>query len=228
MYSVRLHTLVVAPEIIGFEEQEKPSAPLFADGGLLLRGHSPRQQHSIGLDWDSSLITPPVHKWHGCHDHCPEMAQFHGHSRGHWLTKIRCRPPLDNVVVTFKALVRPSGTPFAISLATSPSRARTLVQGNPLDTHTQVGAQASREQFDKILIYMESGRGEGAKMLIGGGAAKVSGLEGSFYIQPTIFHGQNKMRVFQEEIFGPALGVTTFKGAASRLAGSGSTATTPT
>ncbi len=138
------------------------------------------------------------------------------------------------------------------------ARARTIVQGNPLDTATQVGAQASREQFDKILGYMEIGRGEGAKMLIGGGPAKVNGLEG-VYIQPTIFSGQNKMRVFQEEIFGPALGVTTFKdeadalaiandtqyglgqacgpataiwpgawGVAFRLAGSGSTATTPT
>ncbi|WP_421242045.1 aldehyde dehydrogenase family protein [Aeromonas enteropelogenes] len=98
------------------------------------------------------------------------------------------------------------------------ARARTIVQGNPLDTNTQVGAQASREQFDKILSYMEIGRGEGAKMLIGGGPAKVSGLEGGFYIQPTIFHGQNKMRVFQEEIFGPALGVTTFKDEADALA----------
>ena len=91
------------------------------------------------------------------------------------------------------------------------ARARTIVQGNPLDTATQVGAQASREQFDKILSYMEIGRGEGAKMLIGGGPAKVSGLEGGFYIQPTIFSGQNKMRVFQEEIFGPVAAVTTFK-----------------
>ncbi|MFM5757045.1 aldehyde dehydrogenase family protein [Aeromonas veronii] len=98
------------------------------------------------------------------------------------------------------------------------ARARTIVQGNPLDTATQVGAQASREQFDKILGYMEIGRGEGAKMLIGGGPAKVSGLEGGFYIQPTIFSGQNKMRVFQEEIFGPALGVTTFKDEADALA----------
>ena len=98
------------------------------------------------------------------------------------------------------------------------ARARTIVQGNPLDTTTQVGAQASREQFDKILSYMEIGRGEGAKMLLGGGPAKVSGLEGGFYIQPTIFSGQNKMRVFQEEIFGPALGVTTFKDEADALA----------
>ena len=98
------------------------------------------------------------------------------------------------------------------------ARARTIVQGNPLDTATQVGAQASREQFDKILGYMEIGRGEGAKMLIGGGPAQVSGLEGGFYIQPTIFSGQNKMRVFQEEIFGPALGVTTFKDEADALA----------
>ncbi len=61
------------------------------------------------------------------------------------------------------------------------ARARTIVQGNPLDTATQVGAQASREQFDKILGYMEIGRGEGAKMLIGGGPAKVSGLEGGLH-----------------------------------------------
>ncbi len=97
-------------------------------------------------------------------------------------------------------------------------RGRQIKQGNPLDTETQVGAQASREQFDKILSYMEIGRSEGAKMLLGGQANQVSGLENGFYIQPSIFRGDNKMRVFQEEIFGPAVGVTTFKDEAEALA----------
>ncbi|MBO1520768.1 acetaldehyde dehydrogenase ExaC [Oceanisphaera pacifica] len=97
-------------------------------------------------------------------------------------------------------------------------RARQIKQGNPLDTDTQVGAQASREQFDRILRYMEIGQSEGAKMLLGGQAHTVSGLESGYYIQPTIFHGDNKMRVFQEEIFGPALAVTTFKDEAEALA----------
>ncbi len=97
-------------------------------------------------------------------------------------------------------------------------RARQIKQGNPLDTETQVGAQASREQFDKILSYMEIGRSEGAQMLLGGQANQVGGLENGFYIQPTIFQGNNKMRVFQEEIFGPAVGVTTFKDEAEALA----------
>ncbi|OIN06594.1 acetaldehyde dehydrogenase ExaC [Oceanisphaera psychrotolerans] len=97
-------------------------------------------------------------------------------------------------------------------------RARQIKQGNPLDTETQVGAQASREQFDKILSYMEIGRSEGAQMLLGGQANLVGGLENGFYIQPTIFQGNNKMRVFQEEIFGPAVGVTTFKDEAEALA----------
>lgn len=97
-------------------------------------------------------------------------------------------------------------------------RGRQIKQGNPLDTETQVGAQASREQFDKILNYMEIGRNEGANMLLGGQANQISGLENGYYIQPTIFQGNNKMRVFQEEIFGPAVGVTTFKDEAEALA----------
>ncbi|MFD1009072.1 acetaldehyde dehydrogenase ExaC [Oceanisphaera ostreae] len=97
-------------------------------------------------------------------------------------------------------------------------RARQIKQGNPLDTETQVGAQASREQFDRILRYMEIGNSEGAKVLLGGQAQTVTGLENGFYIQPTIFQGHNKMRVFQEEIFGPALAVTTFKDEAEALA----------
>lgn len=97
-------------------------------------------------------------------------------------------------------------------------RARQIKQGNPLDTDTQVGAQASQEQFDKILSYMEIGNSEGAKILLGGKANQVVGLEQGFYIQPTIFQGTNNMRVFQEEIFGPAVGVTTFKDEAEALA----------
>ncbi|GAA3721700.1 aldehyde dehydrogenase [Oceanisphaera sediminis] len=97
-------------------------------------------------------------------------------------------------------------------------RGRQIKQGNPLDTETQVGAQASREQFDKILSYMEIGRNEGANMLLGGQANQINGLENGYYIQPTIFQGNNKMRVFQEEIFGPAVGVTTFKDEAEALA----------
>lgn len=97
-------------------------------------------------------------------------------------------------------------------------RARQIKQGNPLDTDTQVGAQASQEQFDKILSYMEIGNSEGAKILLGGKANQVVGLEQGFYIQPTIFQGTNNMRVFQEEIFGPTVGVTTFKDEAEALA----------
>ncbi|WP_116472698.1 acetaldehyde dehydrogenase ExaC [Zobellella maritima] len=97
-------------------------------------------------------------------------------------------------------------------------RGREIRQGNPLDTETQVGAQASREQFDKILGYMTIGREEGAQMLLGGQANRIDGLENGFYIQPTIFQGDNRMRVFQEEIFGPAVGVTRFRDEAEALA----------
>jgi len=75
-----------------------------------------------------------------------------------------------------------------------------------------VGAQASSEQFEKIMSYMDIGRKEGAEVLIGGEAAKVeSDIEGGYYIKPTVFKGTNDMRIFQEEIFGPVLSVTTFK-----------------
>ncbi|AWN16388.1 aldehyde dehydrogenase family protein [Salinisphaera sp. LB1] len=90
-------------------------------------------------------------------------------------------------------------------------RARGLRQGNPLDTDTQIGAQASREQFEKIMSYMEVGRQEGAELLLGGGQAELEGeLAGGFYVQPTMFKGDNSMRIFQEEIFGPTQAVTTF------------------
>ena len=98
-------------------------------------------------------------------------------------------------------------------------RAQTIKQGNPLDTDTQVGAQASQEQFDKILSYLEIGRQEGAKVLTGGEIAQQPDDLGSgYYIQPTMLEGNNKMRVFQEEIFGPVIAVTTFKDEAEALA----------
>ena len=90
-------------------------------------------------------------------------------------------------------------------------RTKAIKRGNPLDTDTMVGAQASNQQFEKILSYMEIGRNEGAEFLTGGGAENVEGFSNGYYIQPTLMKGHNKMRVFQEEIFGPVVGVTTFK-----------------
>jgi aldehyde dehydrogenase len=84
--------------------------------------------------------------------------------------------------------------------------------GNPLDTDTTVGAQASRDQLEKTLSYIDIGKKEGAKVLIGGEQAKLSGdLAGGYYVQPTIFAGHNKQRIFQEEIFGPVVSTTSFK-----------------
>ncbi|RXJ73350.1 aldehyde dehydrogenase [Veronia nyctiphanis] len=94
-------------------------------------------------------------------------------------------------------------------------RAKLIKHGNPLDTETQVGAQASDEQFDKIMGYLDIGRAEGAEVLTGGQAADFGG---GYYVQPTIFKGENSMRVFQEEIFGPVIGVTTFKDEAEAIA----------
>ncbi|MBL6448449.1 aldehyde dehydrogenase [Fulvivirga sp. 29W222] len=91
-------------------------------------------------------------------------------------------------------------------------RTKAIKMGNPLAEDTMMGAQASNDQFEKILSYMDIGRQEGAEVLCGGGPAKLnSGLENGYYIEPTIFKGTNKMRVFQEEIFGPVTSVTTFK-----------------
>ena len=90
-------------------------------------------------------------------------------------------------------------------------RTEKVVQGNPLDTDTMIGAQASNDQYEKILSYMDIGRQEGAKVLTGGEPSEMSGdLAGGFYIKPTIFEGGNKMRVFQEEIFGPVVSVARF------------------
>ena len=90
-------------------------------------------------------------------------------------------------------------------------RTKAIKMGHPLDPETMMGAQASNDQFEKILSYLEIGKEEGAEVLTGGEAAHVEGAEGGYYIQPTIFRGHNKMRIFQEEIFGPVVSVTTFK-----------------
>ena len=94
-----------------------------------------------------------------------------------------------------------------------------IKRGDPLDTDTMVGAQASEQQFDKILSYLEIAKGEGAELLTGGKVEKLEGnLATGYYIQPTLLKGTNKMRVFQEEIFGPVVSITTFKDEAEALA----------
>ena len=91
------------------------------------------------------------------------------------------------------------------------ARTKNHVPGNPLDTNTTVGAQASRDQLEKILSYIDIGKQEGAEVLIGGKRAELSGdLAGGYYVMPTVFRGHNRMRVFQEEIFGPVVSTTTF------------------
>ncbi|MDH1341083.1 aldehyde dehydrogenase [Ectopseudomonas oleovorans] len=98
-------------------------------------------------------------------------------------------------------------------------KVKQIKRGNPLDTETVVGAQASQQQFDKILSYLEIAQQEGAQVLTGGAAERLEGdLASGYYIQPTLLKGHNKMRVFQEEIFGPVIGVTTFKDEAEALA----------
>lgn len=92
------------------------------------------------------------------------------------------------------------------------ARVEAITMGNPLDTDTMIGAQASSDQLEKILSYLDIGKKEGAKVLVGGEQAKHDGdLSDGYYVKPTIFEGTNDMRVFQEEIFGPVLAVTTFK-----------------
>ena len=104
-------------------------------------------------------------------------------------------------------------------MARALARVAAIKQGSPLDTDTMIGAQASLEQVQKITTYLELGKAEGAECLIGGSVAHLGGeLEGGYYIQPTLFKGHNKMRIFQEEIFGPVLAVTTFKDEAEALA----------
>ncbi|MBK5192058.1 MAG: aldehyde dehydrogenase [Flavobacteriaceae bacterium] len=97
-------------------------------------------------------------------------------------------------------------------------RTEAIVMGDPFKMTTMMGAQASNDQFEKILSYIKIGKEEGAEVLAGGGAKKLKGdLENGFYIQPTIFKGHNKMRIFQEEIFGPVLAVCTFKDEAEAI-----------
>ncbi len=97
-------------------------------------------------------------------------------------------------------------------------RVEAIKQGDPRESDTMIGAQASKEQHDKIQSYLDIGRGEGAEVLTGGKAADLGGeLSGGYYIKPTIFKGNNKMRIFQEEIFGPVVSVTTFKDEAEAL-----------
>ena len=91
-------------------------------------------------------------------------------------------------------------------------RVKAVKQGNPLDPSTMIGAQASSEQMEKILSYLDIGKQEGAEVLTGGKKASLNGgLQDGYYIEPTVFKGNNKMRIFQEEIFGPVVSVTTFK-----------------
>ena len=98
-------------------------------------------------------------------------------------------------------------------------RVAAIKQGSPLEMETMIGAQASSEQLEKILSYLDIGKQEGAQVLIGGERNKLPGeLEGGYYVKPTVFKGHNKMRIFQEEIFGPVLSVTTFKDEEDALA----------
>ncbi|MGA6871849.1 aldehyde dehydrogenase [Streptomyces pratensis] len=96
-------------------------------------------------------------------------------------------------------------------------RTRAIVSGDPLDPATMIGAQASNEQYEKILSYVDIGRKEGAEILTGGTPRTVAGLEDGFYIEPTVFRGTNDMRIFQEEIFGPVLSVTTYDSVSEAL-----------
>jgi aldehyde dehydrogenase len=92
------------------------------------------------------------------------------------------------------------------------ARVKKVKQGNPLEADTMIGAQASNDQLEKILSYVDIGKKEGAKLLTGGERASLGGeLAGGYYVQPTVFEGNNRMRIFQEEIFGPVLSVTTFE-----------------
>jgi aldehyde dehydrogenase len=103
-------------------------------------------------------------------------------------------------------------------MAKAIERTRKVIQGNPLDTATMVGAQASNDQLEKILSYIDIGKKEGAKVLLGGQRKALPGaLAEGYYVEPTIFEGHNTMRVFQEEIFGPVVSVTKFKDEAEAL-----------
>ena len=109
-----------------------------------------------------------------------------------------------------RALVQQSIYPQFMERAMA--RVKAIRQGSPLDTETMIGAQTSTEQMEKILSYIDLGKQEGAELLCGGKRKRLAGeLENGFYVEPTVFKGHNKMRLFQEEIFGPVLAVTTFR-----------------
>jgi aldehyde dehydrogenase len=96
-------------------------------------------------------------------------------------------------------------------LADATERTKKVTQGNPLDTDTMIGAQASNDQLEKILSYIQIGKDEGARLVCGGERADLGGdLSEGYYVTPTIFEGKNSMRIFQEEIFGPVVSVTSF------------------
>ena len=96
-------------------------------------------------------------------------------------------------------------------LTDATARTKAIKQGSPLDTDTMIGAQASNDQLEKILSYIEIGKAEGARLVTGGERADLGGeLSGGYYVTPTIFEGDNSMRIFQEEIFGPVVSVTRF------------------
>ncbi|MFE2102603.1 aldehyde dehydrogenase, partial [Streptomyces sp. NPDC059468] len=100
---------------------------------------------------------------------------------------------------------------YAEFLEAAVARTRQIKPGHPLDTETMIGAQASNDQLEKILSYLDIGRQEGAKVLTGGERVEYDGeLKGGYYVQPTIFEGDNRMRIFQEEIFGPVVSVASF------------------
>ncbi len=116
-----------------------------------------------------------------------------------------------------RLLVQESAYPKFVEMVIE--RTKAIKRGNPLDTETMVGAQASQQQYDKILSYIDIGKNEGAEVLMGGDVEKVSSdISEGYYIQPTLLKGTNDMRVFQEEIFGPVISVTTFKDEAEALA----------
>ncbi|MEL6369064.1 MAG: aldehyde dehydrogenase, partial [Pseudomonadota bacterium] len=103
-------------------------------------------------------------------------------------------------------------------IARAIERVKAIKQDHPLDSTTMMGAQCSQEQMEKITSYLQLGRDEGAEVLTGGSRAEFDGeMAGGYYIQPTVFKGDNSMRIFQEEIFGPVVSVTTFKDEAEAL-----------
>ncbi|WP_017974556.1 acetaldehyde dehydrogenase ExaC [Actinopolyspora halophila] len=96
-------------------------------------------------------------------------------------------------------------------VAAAVERTERSAPGHPLDTETRIGAQASNDQLEKILAYIDIGKQEGARILTGGGRADPGGeLSGGYYVEPTVFEGHNRQRIFQEEIFGPVVSVTSF------------------